>query len=93
MDVDYCFFEGRARCDVGDCQGRGAVQGSGAGERGGVGELEVDFQGAAQDIRAKVPLQSKNFPMMFLEDIFDEEKEGQKRSLQDVAWLPRLAAE
>jgi len=44
------------------------------------------FEGYGPDIRAKVPLKSKNFPYLFLEDIFtDEKEEGKKRTLEDRA--------
>ena len=43
----------------------------------------LQFQGSGPDIRAKVPIKSKNFPFMFLEDIFKEDKDRQKRAIQD----------
>ena len=45
----------------------------------------VHFEGFGPDIRAKVPLKSKNFPYMFLEDIFADEKDGQKRTATEIA--------
>lgn len=43
----------------------------------------VHFEGYGPDIRAKVPLKSRNFPFMFLEDIFAGDKEGQKRTVEE----------